>query len=164
MKKIAILLLAILVLAGAGAVVYKRIEFKQNCTGRLERAANANSIEIAVKEVDAAIQFAETKGYTSGYTSVFYQTPDEDIEYWYNNLCASRQELANLPDNASTLEKTNTLMKLRETLTNTGEHGAYVIYPKGLEYYPHNFLWGIVRCIIWIAITAVIGAVILIIE
>lgn len=86
MKKIAIFLLAILVLAGAGAVVYKRIEFKQNCTGRLERAANANTIEIAVKEVDSAILFAETKGYTSGYTSVFYQTPDEDIEYWYNNL------------------------------------------------------------------------------
>ena len=159
MKQFTIILLAILALVGTGAVIYKRIDFKQNCSGRLERAANANTVDLAVKELNTAIQYAETKGYTTGYTSVIYKTPDEDVEYWYNNLCASRQELLNLPDSTSTLEKTNTLMKLRETLTDTGEHGSYVIYPEGLQFYPHNFLWGIVRLFIWIAL-AVICAVI----
>ena len=110
---------------------------------------------MAVKELDAAIQYAEANGYTTGYTSVIYRTPDEDVEYWYNNLYASRQELVNLPDSASTLEKTNTLMKLRETLTDTGENGTKVIYPIGLQFYPHNFLWGILRWFIWIALTAI---------
>ena len=155
MKQFAIILLAILTLAGTGAVIYKRIDFKQNCSGRLERAANANTIELAVKELDAVIQYAEAKGYTTGYTSVIYQTPNEDVEYWYNNLCASRQELLNLSDSTSTLEKTNTLMKLRETLTDTGEKGTRVIYPTGLQFYPHNFLWGILRWFIWIALTVI---------
>ena len=155
MKQFTIILLAILALAGTGAVIYKRIDFKQNCSGRLERAANANTVELAVKELDAAIQYAEAKGFTTGYTSVIYRTPDEDVEYWYNNLCASRQELVNLPDSASTLEKTNTLMKLRETLTDTRENVTQVIYPIGLQFYPHNFLWGILRWFIWIALTAI---------
>ena len=159
MKQFTIILLTILTLAGTGAVVYKRIEFKQNCSGRLERAANANTVELAVKELDAAIQYAESKGDTTGYTSVIYRTPDEDVEYWYNNLCASRQELLNLPDSTSTLEKTNTLMKLRETLTDTGEHGSYVIYPDGLQFYPHNVLWGLLRWFIWIAYATICAVI-----
>ncbi len=155
MKRFAVIFLTLLMLIGAGVVIYKRIDFKQNCSGRLERAANANTVELAVKELDAAIQYAEAKGYTSGYTSVFYRTPDEDVEYWYNNLCASRQELLNLPDSTSTLEKTNTLMKLRETLTDNGENGSYVIYPDGLQFYPHNLLWGILRLIIWNALLVI---------
>lgn len=155
MKKFTVIFLTLLMLAGACVVFYKRIDFKQNCSGRLERAANANTVELAVKELDAAILYAEDKGYTSGYTSVFFRTPDEDVEYWYNNLCASRQELRNLPDSTSALEKTNTLMKLRETLTDTGENGTYVIYPNGLQFYPHNILWGILRLIIWSSIIVI---------
>ena len=155
MKQFTTIFLAILMLVGASAVIYKRIDFKQNCSGRLERAANANTVELAVKELDAAIRYAEVNGYTTGYTSVIYRTPNEDVEYWYTNLCASRQELVNLPDSTSTLEKTNTLMKLRETLTDTRENGTRVIYPTGLQFYPHNFLWGILRLFIWIALIAI---------
>ena len=159
MKQFTIILLAILALASTGAVIYKHIDFKQNCSGRLERAANANTVELAVKELNAAIEYAEAKSYTAGYTSIIYKTPDEDVEYWYNNLCASRQELLNLPNSSSTLEKTNTLMKLRETLTDTGEHGSYVIYPEGLQFYPHNFLWGILRWFIWIAYATICAVI-----
>lgn len=81
MKQFTIILLTILALAGTGAVIYQRIDFNQNYSGRLERAANANTVELAVKELDAAIQYAEANGYTNGYTSVIYRTPDEDVEY-----------------------------------------------------------------------------------
>ena len=155
MKQFTIIFLSILMLVSAGTVIYKRIDFKQNCSGRLERAANANTVDLAVKELDAAIRYAEAKNCTTGYTSVIYKTPDEDVAYWYNNLCASRQELLNLSDSTSTLEKTNTLMKLRETLTDTGENGTRVIYPTGLQFYPHNFLLGILRWFIWIALIAI---------
>ena len=159
MKQFTIIFLSILMLVSAGTVIYKRIDFKQNCSGRLERAANANTVELAVNELDASIRYAEAKNYTTGYTSVIYKTPDEDVAYWYNNLCASRQELLNLSDSTSTLEKTNTLMKLRETLTDTGEKGTRVIYPTGLQFYPHNFLWGILRWFIWIALTAIYAVI-----
>ena len=152
MKQFTIILLTILALAGTGAVIYQRIDFKQNCSGRLERAANANTVELAVKELDAAIKYAEANGYTTGYTSVIYRTPDEDVEYWYNNLCASRKELLNLSDSTSTLEKTNTLMKLRETLTDIDKYGTHVIYPDGLQFYPNNILWGIIRYFILIVL------------
>ncbi len=41
---------------------------------------------------------------TSGYTSILWQTPDEDIGFWYTNLKASQQELQNLQSN-NALEK-----------------------------------------------------------
>lgn len=135
---------AVFVVSGCFIFV-KKLDFKQNCSGRLERAATANTVELAMTELNAAIEYATVHDYTHGYTSVFYRTPDEDIEFWYNNLVASYNELKNLPVDATTLEKTNTLMKLRESLTEQGESKAYVIYPDGLMFYPHNLLWGIVR-------------------
>ena len=45
----------------------------------------------------------------------------------------------------SQFEKTNVLMKLRETLTDNGESGTKLTYPTGLMFYPNNLLWGIVR-------------------
>jgi hypothetical protein len=76
---------------------------------------------------------------TSGYTSILWQTPDEDIGFWYTNLKASQQELQNLQSN-SALEKTNVLIKLRETLLDVGER-TRVTEPEGLSVYPNNKLW-----------------------
>lgn len=153
MKQLVIILCAIALLVSGGIIFVKKLDFNQNCSGRLERAATANTVELAITELDAAIKYAEIHGYTHGYTSVFYKTPDEDVEFWYNNLVASRAELASLPEDASTLEKTNTLMKLRESLTDTSEGETKVIYPAdGLAFYPHNFAWGILRLFMWLAV------------
>lgn len=75
LKQITVIFIILLMLVGAGAVIYKHIDFRQNCSGRLERAANANTVELAIKELDAVIQYADANGYTSGYTSVLYNTP-----------------------------------------------------------------------------------------
>lgn len=108
-------------------------------TGYLNRAAYANTIELADKELGLAIAYLEANNMTSGSTAVFYETPSRDIGFWYENLKASQQELQNL-EVTTALEKTNVLMKLRETLMTQGEKSKVRI-PKGLDVYPYNGMW-----------------------
>lgn len=150
--KIITLCTGLFALIGCLILFFIKLDFYQNCSGRLERAANANTVEIAISELNAAINYVENHDYTNGYTSVIYKTPDEDVEYWYNNIYASREELMNLPDSTTTLEKTNALMKLRETLTDNDEGKTIVVYPSGLAFYPHNLLWGIFKTIVIISL------------
>lgn len=119
----------------------KGVTFNQNCGGHLERAANANTVELAVKELNVAIDYMEKNDLTQGYTSVIYRTPDEDISYWYNNIKNSRDELLQLPLNTTSLEKSNMLMKLRETLLDQDKDGTKITKPEGISKYPYNIFW-----------------------
>lgn len=118
--------------------IVKSIQFNQNCGGYLERAANANTIEIAQGELSRAIKYIEENNLTSGYTSVIYKTPDEDLGFWYNNVKTSYNELLSLPEDASPLEKSNMLIKLRETLIDHGDKGDKITVPDGISRYPNN--------------------------
>lgn len=136
------------------------VKFDQNCTGYLKRAADANTVEIAKSELTKTIDYLETNNITKGYTSVFYETPDEDISFWYNNLKASQLELSKVNDSTSALEKTNLLMKLRETLLDSGEKGDHLTIPDGLWRYPNNLLFGI---LFWISLLSLFIGLLLII-
>jgi len=122
-----------------GVRIAKKIEFKQHVTGYLKRAADANTIPLAEEELTKAIGYLEKNNLTTGYTSILWQTPDEDIDFWYRNLKASQHELQIL-QSESALEKTNVLMKLRETLMDSGEKTSVTV-PKGIAVYPNNKLW-----------------------
>lgn len=141
-----------------GLRISKGIVFKQNVSGYLKRAADANTIDLANVELTKVIDYLEANELTSGYTSVMWQTPDEDISFWYQNLKASQEELTNL-NSDSALERTNVLMKLRETLLDTGEKTKVTI-PKGLAVYPNNLLWGILMISALTALT--VGCVVMI--
>lgn len=139
------------------ARVIAGITFSRECEGYLKRAADANTIELAVKNLEIAIGYADTHGLTSGYTSILYTTPDEDIGFWYENLAASLEELRGIKPEAPQLEKTNVLMKLRETLLDEGQ-GVSVTAPSGISVYPNNSFyafWGwlsaIFSIVLWIA-------------
>ncbi|MEL6660196.1 MAG: hypothetical protein AAFY48_02670 [Bacteroidota bacterium] len=138
-------ILILISLTICGFRVAKKIQFKQNVSGYLKRAADANTIELAEQELTKAITYLEANNLTSGYTSVLWQTPDEDIDYWYRNLKASQLELQTL-ESESALEKTNVLIKLRETLVDVGE-STKVTVPDGLSVYPNNKLWAILMLI-----------------
>lgn len=103
----------------------------RDCTGHLKRAADANTIPIAEKELDITVKFLEKHHITEGSTSILLETPENDIGFWYQNLKASLNELNELPENASPFEKTNVLMKLRETLL---DHDS-VTCPTEIQYY-----------------------------
>ena len=143
MKGFIAALLFFIACAMLGTVIVKKINLTQNCTGYLKRAADANSVETAKAELNKAISYLEANQLTTGYTSVLWRTPDEDIEFFYKNLKASELELSKVTETTSSLEKTNILMKLRETLLDNGEKGDSLTCPDGLSRYPNNGFWGL---------------------
>jgi hypothetical protein len=148
-KKMKILIPIILLLLALSIfviVIGKSISMRQNCTGYLELAADANTIEIAKNQLQKSIKYLEENNLTKGYTSILWKTPDEDIEFWYKNLKASESELLKVDGTTSSLEKTNILIKLRETLLYNGKNGDSLTVPDGLSRYPNNAMWSILIC------------------
>lgn len=152
--KIVALIFTFLLCVGSSFAIASSVawdyEWGINCTGRLKRAADASSIELATKELDVAINYIEKKGMTKGNTSIFFEVPSNDLEYWYTNLCTTREELKALKPNSSDFEKSNMLMKLRETLLDHSDKGESVTHPSCLSLYPNQWLsvafvalWGI---------------------
>jgi hypothetical protein len=125
------------------AIVFS-VQFGRNCEGYLERAGNANSIDIARTELKVALDFLEKENLTTGYTSIMYTTPNEDIGFWYNNLKSAYNQLNSIDsDSISNLEESNILIKLRETLMDTNEGTYHVTVPDGISRYPNNTLFAI---------------------
>ena len=130
--------------------IVKWVQFNINCTQHLKRAADANTVERAKEELKKAISYAEKNNLTEGVVSIFLHQPKNDIGYWYQNITETYNELENLPEDATSLEKTNVLMKLRETLTDEKESGVTVTIPNGISIYPGNiayFWWGLLSII-----------------
>jgi len=157
MKALIGIVLLILALSIFGVVIVRSIQLRQNCTGYLKRAADANTVENAKEQLSIAISYLEAHNLISGYTSVLWKTPDEDIGFWYNNLKTSYEELSKVDSTTSALEKSNILMKLRETLIDNGEKGDSMTIPNGLSRYPHNLLFGV---LMWIGFFVLIGGII----
>ena len=138
-------------LGWAGNNIVKRISFDRNCGGYLTRASNANTIPLAKEELGRAIQYLESRNMTTGYTSVVYTTPNEDIRYWYRNLKASYDEIDVLSQKSelTSLEQSNTLLKLRDSLSDHQEGKESLTCPPGIAMYPHNLgnmAFGIFAC------------------
>jgi len=124
----------------------KDIRFDQNCEGHLKRAADANTIELASTELGTAIQYLKRSGLTSGNTSILFDTPNNDIGFWFSNLSASQAELAKVTPETAMLERSMLLLKLRETLLD----GQVVTVPSGITLLPNvqlYFWWGVISAI-----------------
>ena len=113
------------------------VKFNQNCSGYLKQAADANSVELALQRLDMAIAYVEDNELTDGYTSIFYKTEDDNIGFWYQNLKTCREGLVACLE-SSQLEKTNVLLKVRESLTDDGKDGTELTLPNGISRYPDN--------------------------
>jgi hypothetical protein len=148
--------LAVLALSIFAIRITKSVLLNQNCIGYLKRAADANTVETAKEQLQKSIQYLEVNNLTKGYTSVLWQTPDEDVEFWYKNLKASERELMKVDSTTSSMEKTNLLMKLRETLLDNSKEGDSLTVPIGLSRYPNNGMWGILTLLATLIITGVI--------
>jgi len=139
MKKILCVIFVLFFCLWAGIRIVAGIQFDRGCEGYLKRAADANTIELAKKQLKVALDYMEQEGLTTGYTSVLYRTPDEDVGFWYTNIKSSITELERMSPNASQLERSNLLIKLRETLLDQGSEGkTKVTIPKGIALYPNN--------------------------
>jgi hypothetical protein len=156
------LILCSFIVIWGGIRIYSNIEFKQEAGGHLKRAADANTVELAAKEMDIALKYLEDNNLTTGYTSVIYKTPDEDIEFWYTNLKSATDELKKVGPDATQLEMSNLLLKLRETLLDPGEKKSELTVPEGISVYPHNvfyFWFGWVSLLLFCVGFVMIGVV-----
>lgn len=127
------------------------IQFDRNCEGYLKRAADANTISMAEKELGIAVTYMEQKHLIIGYTSIVYKTPNEDLGFWYNNLKVAHEELVGASPDITSLEMSNMLMKLRETILDDDREGVSVTVPPGIVRFPHNTFfafWGITSSLI----------------
>lgn len=120
----------------------KSIQFDQQCAGYIKQAADANTVELALERLNLGIDYVEANNLTSGYTSVIWRTEDENIGFWYNNLKACQKEL-NAGLNQTPLEKTNLLLKVRESLVDNHDGSISLTIPPGISRYPTNLLYGI---------------------
>lgn len=93
------------------------------------------------------------------HTSVIYKTEDENIGFWYENLKVCQKELAETKGN-STLENTNVLMKLRESLTDHAEKGTRLTIPSGIYLYPDNAVFKVTN---WISFFLFLGSLLLLV-
>jgi len=147
MKKLPLIIwLVILGLITPAICGIKYIQFNQDCGGYLKQAADANTVEIALDRVSRALDYMDKKHLTGGYTSVIYRTEDENIGFWYTNVKACKHELESCLDGTQ-LEKSNVLMKVRESLTDNGEKGTELTVPAGIHKYPSNTLFAILNTI-----------------
>ena len=130
------------------------VDFSLNCTQYLKRAADANTVALAAKNIDPAIKYLEKNDITNGIVSIFLRQPENDVGYLYANLKACQSELANVKEDAGQLERSNLLMKLRETLLDDGQSGTSVTHPMGISIYPHN------KAYFWITFLATVFSII----
>jgi len=136
----------------SSTLIVRGIQFDRGAEGYLKRAADANTVELAETQLRIAIDYIEAKELTSGYTSIIYRTPDEDVGFWYTNLKTSLEELRALDSTSTVLERSNMLMKLRETLMDDGEKGASITTPPGISLFPMNTglaVWGMVSLVMF---------------
>lgn len=141
MKALGYILLVVSLICPTVTIVMS-IQFNQNCSGYIKQAADANTVELAMARLGKAIEYVEDRDLTKGYTSAVYRTEDENIGFWYENMKACYSELEGCVDGTQ-LEKSNVLMKVRESLTDDGEKGTSLTIPSGISRYPHNLAYGI---------------------
>lgn len=146
MKRIIFIVSFLAFLVWGTVRVTNDILFNRGSEGHLKRAADANTIELAKQEVEVAVKYLEDNNMTSGYTSIVYTTPDEDIGFWYKNLKSSLEELKKVSPEATQLEKSNLLIKLRETILDEGQNVSVTV-PFGISVFPNNGFWAFVGCL-----------------
>jgi hypothetical protein len=98
-----------------------------------------NSIETAAREINLAIDYLESNGITSGYTSILFKTPGDSVEWWYNNLKRISEEL----ELRNSSDKYQLLIKL---------HQMNLSGPEGISVFPDNkkyFFFGLVSFLLY---------------
>jgi hypothetical protein len=93
--------------------------------------------------MEIVVKYLEDHKMTTGYTSILWNSPGEDMGFFYKNMKTSLEELQSIKENSSQLEKSNVLMKLRETLTEQGKNSESIVVPKGVSRFPNNTLYGL---------------------
>ena len=74
------------------------IQFDKQIGDHLELAVNATTIEGALLHTNTALEALEANDTTEGNTAVFFESPEGDIAYWYQNIVSARDGLEAVND------------------------------------------------------------------
>ena len=136
---------AVSLLAHGGVRTFNEISYDQQVEGHLKLAADANSTELAEQKLKIAIEGMDArgickKGDDNCFTSIIYRTPDEDVGFWRKNVEGTLAGIQAMTpeERADNLTESNQLMKIRETLLDSGQHGDHVTSPAGIAVYGYN--------------------------
>ena len=145
MHRITAIVFGIVLLIILGLVTVRKIQYERDVSGHLKLAADANSTEFAERKLKLATDGMEAwdfcnDGGENCFTSVIYRTPEDDVGYWRENIESTLADLQSMSDaeRADNLIESNQLMKVRETLLDSGPSGDHVTDPKGIFKYPNN--------------------------
>lgn len=116
--------------------VYRYFKFDIGCKSYLKSAADAPTIELAKMELDTALNYIRANHLTNGYACLLIKNRQADLGCWYNRINSARLDLNMIDGDANALERSNVLMKLRETLLDEGE----VTVPSEVETYPYQWI------------------------
>ena len=153
MKKALFIILAIICFASPFfswiPSIVNGIQFSANCGNYLELSADANSIEIAEKQLTKAVDYLEQNNLTSGYTKIFVYYPKNNIGMWYDNLKSAQTQLRGMLENEeiTELEESNMLMKLRETIL---DDDGCLTHPEGISLHPNYAVMFWLNVTLWL--------------
>lgn len=136
-----------------GTAIIKTINMNAECIGYLEMAADANNVELAEKHLSKAIEYLEENNLKYGSTGIFFHTPGNNIEFWYENLKSAQTQLQEF-ESENELEESNILMKLRETLL---DEAGNVTHPNMISFYPNHAFWFWFLILGWLLLVMPVG-------
>lgn len=154
-KAISIIACMGLMLSWCTIRVVLSIRYDTHVTERLERAHSAHDLDTLYRELHRATDYLQLTDRDEGYTSIIYDTPSEDVGYWYRNLVQAQREVHDMlyfidegkerpPNN----EINVLIQKVRRTIAPYGD----IKTPQGISVYPHNlyyFAWAILSIVLW---------------
>lgn len=120
----------------AGVRVYKSQYFDNHCAHHITRSIQEHKVlEHSINELNIAINYVEQHNLTTGYTSVFDYSADDDIDIFYRGLIEKRNYIQKLKDRDTEL---NSFIEFTEMRGYTGQS---VHIPDGISIYPYNVLY-----------------------
>jgi hypothetical protein len=125
-------------------IPYNEYAARRDVLDYLKLSADAPTLRLAERHLSTAVRNMEARGWTTGSTALIFKTPRRDLGFWYQNTrgaLVDLRELLALEATLAPVDRSNALVKLRETLMD----GSALTFPEWVELAPHNalFFWAI---------------------
>lgn len=159
---VTLMIASVLVFAGwFVARVNAAIKFEEEVGGYLDNYVEAGNTQTAIENLDMAIKALEAKGLTEGQISIFWESPNNNVGIWYQNLLESKKVLEESLKEGKR-DQVIVLEKQRNGLKGS-ENNSSVRTPEGISIYPLNkayFGWCILSIVAFICFLIKIGCLV----
>jgi hypothetical protein len=126
--------------------IVRRYRFKMGCEDWLKLASETMDIYQAKEFLAKGIKYLEHKNLTTVNSAYFLKSPSADLGLWYQRLKRGEELLAEVirrkeKGEATPLEISNTLIKLKEFLVDVKEKETVVTLPTKIWLFPNQIIF-----------------------